>query len=239
MAKKPLSIVSLELGDSATTRLAFWRQTLTMLTTGSFSGIAESDRLGKELRAAAAVAVMAELERLLRELLIATCDEINRAAVMVCDLRPELRALATQNQFQSIMQSTKGDEHWNGRAVVTTLESNTDIARLPTRAGSSPQPPLDGRTITPSHVQRLWQALGLAETPIPSPDLDVSLKALAVLRNDVAHANAPLDEVFHPDVPGKSAKDLESHLRNVERLIDHICLAFAEYGASAAYRRQQ
>lgn len=237
MSKKPLSVVAIELGDAATGRLASWRQTLTMLGTNGLGSITETDALGRELRGAAAVAAMAELERLLRELLVATSDEINRASVMVSDLQPRLRALATQAHFQRIVQSSRSDEHWEGRAFVTTLEASTEIARFPPRASPAPQPPLDGRTINSGHVQRLWMTLGLPDNPIPNADTGASLNALSVLRNDVAHCNTPLEEVFHPDVAGKSAADIERHLRNTERLIDHICLVFADYGASRSYRK--
>ncbi|WP_396653357.1 MAE_28990/MAE_18760 family HEPN-like nuclease [Microbacterium esteraromaticum] len=236
MIRKPLSITSVQLGDAAASRISAWRQNLTALASDGIAGVSESDFLGCELRAAATVAALAELERMLRELLVATADEVNSASVKVRDLVPALRGLASQAQFQAIAESSKSDQHWEGRQLVTRLELSEEIARLPVRSSSTPQPPLDGRTIRAAHLQRLWTVLGLPEQAIPRAPLEVSLNALSTLRNDIAHGNAPIGELFHPDVPGKSARQIEAHLENLERLIDHVALAFHEYGKSRLYR---
>lgn len=239
MGVKPLSVVAFELGDLAAQRIASWRQSMMLLAGDGMHGIRENDPLGQELRGAAVVAAMAELERLLRELLIVTSQEINQASVAVRDLKPALRALATQSHFQSIMQSPNGDGHWQSRAFVTTLEYSTEIAQLPKRSSVTPQPPLDGRTIRPSHIQRIWTTLGLEGVAIPKPEIHVSLTALATMRNDVAHGNAPIGEVFHPDIPGKSPAEIQRHLQNIEHLIDHVCLTFHYYGLASSYRNVQ
>lgn len=236
MSKKPLSIISIQLGDAAASRISAWRKSLLALASNGITGVAEADFLGCELRAAATVATLAELERLLRELLIATAEEVNSASVRVRDLIPALRGLASQAQFQVIAESSKSDQHWEGRQLVTRLEFSEEIARLPLRSSSAPQPPLDGRTIRAAHLQRLWAVLGLPEEAIPRAPFEASLNALSTLRNDIAHGNAPIGELFHPDVPGKSARQIEAHLENIERLIDHVALAFHEYGKSRLYR---
>lgn len=233
---KPLSIRIIELGDESTTRLEEWRQILLQLSTSSLPGIVEDGPLGRELRGAAAVATLAELERLLRESLVELSHEIGRAGVQIRDLVPGLRALVANPHFQAIMSSSRGDPHWDNRALVTRLETNSEIAVLPSRLSGSPQPPLDGKTIRTAHIERIWLVLELEGDAIPTATMGVSLNAMSTLRNDVAHGNAPLSEIFHPQNFGKSAADLAEHIRQSVRLIDHVCLSVSSYASGRKYR---
>lgn len=233
---KPLSLRIIELGDEATTRVDSWRQNLLQLASGALAGMTETEFLGRELRGAAVVATLAEVERLTRESLVLLSQEIDQASVMVRDLVPGLRGLAAHSQFQSLAQSVKGDPHWESRAAVTTLDVSTEIARFPARTSSSPQPPLDGKTIRTAQMQRIWVVLGMEGDAMPSADAGASLNALASIRNDVAHGNAPISEIFHEQTKGRSATDLAEHLRHTVKILDHYCLHLASYGASRGYQ---
>ncbi len=61
------------------------------------------------------------------------------------------------------------------------------------------------------------------------------MNALAEIRNDVAHGNAPLGEIFHPDNEGKSAKEIIVHLENIKYLLDHLCLTFSDFLSGRRY----
>lgn len=233
---KPFSINIIELGDDATSRLEFWRQTLLRLSSNALSGITEVDPLGQELRGAAAVATMAEIERLLREALVELSLDINRAGVPISALSPGLRALASDAQFQAMSMSPRGEKHWDNRAVVTRLETNMQIAKFPTRFTSGPQPPLDGKTIRANHFQRIWAVLDLDEAAIPAADMETSLNAMSTMRNDVAHGNDPLSEIFHEQVLGKSAADIAQHILQLIRLVDHFCLSLSSYASERKYK---
>lgn len=233
---KPFSIRIIELGDDATNRLNFWRQTLLRLSSDAMPGFTEVDPLGQELRGAAVVAAMAEIERLLREALVELSLDINHAGVPISALRPGLRALASDSHFQAMSMSPKGDKHWDNRAIVTRMETNTQIAKFPTRSASSPQPPLDGKTIRSIHFQRIWTVLDLDEAAIPAVDMDTALSAMSSMRNDVAHGNDPLFEIFHEQALGKSAADIAQHILHLIRLVDHFCLSLSSYAYGRKYR---
>ena len=234
---KPLSLRVIELGDEATARLEIWRQNLLRLSAGGLHGVVETDPLGQELRGAAAVAALAEMERLLREFLVELSLELDRAAVPIRELTPGLRSLTAHAAFQSMTVSSKGETHWENRALVTQLDQSTQIAQFPSRSGSrGPQPPLDGKTIRAGHFERIWALLDLAGDAVPLAAMGSSLNALSTLRNEVAHANDALSEVFHEQTLGKSAADLAEHLRQCVLLVDHFCLATSAYAAARGYQ---
>lgn len=233
---KPFSIIIIELGDDATNRLEFWRHTLLKLSSNALPGITGDNLLGQELRGAAAVAILAEVERLLREALIELSTDINAAGVPISGLRPGLRSLALESHFQTLTSSSKGDKHWDNRAVVTQLETNMMIAKFPARTISSPQPPLDGKTIRSAHFRRIWAVLDLEGEAIPEIEMETSLNAMSTVRNDVAHGNIPISEIFHEQIPGKSAADIAEHIQNLIRLVDHFCLSLSSYTADRKYK---
>lgn len=236
MSNEPLSQRAVTLGDAASRRIAEWCLTLAKLSQGSIAGASEDTYLGRELRAAAVVATMAEVERLLRELLISVAKDISRTPIPIKDLTGSLRPLAANSIFQSIITSPKGENHWNHRSLVTNLADSTEIASLPDRSARSPQPPLDGRTIRESHFERVWNLLSLPGEPFPSAQASTSLNALSVLRNDIAHGNEPIEEIFHIQVAEKSSRKLLRHLQEIEKLVDHTSLNFSEYGRLRLYK---
>lgn len=70
----------------------------------------------------------------------------------------------------------------------------------------------------------LWNILGITGDAFPSQNSEAALSRLAVIRNDVAHANDPITEIFHRQSPGKSASD-------VANLIDDLALALLHWGS--------
>lgn len=233
---KPFSIIIIELGDDATKRLEFWRHTLLKISSDAISGVSEGDTFGQELRGAAAVAALAEMERLLREALVELSIDINSASVPIRDLSPGLRPLAAESYFQALNTNSKGDKHWDNRALVTQLEKNITIAKFPSRTISSPQPPLDGKTIRSAHFRRIWDVLGLEGEAIPKGEMETSLNALSTIRNDVAHGNIPISEIFHRQVTGKTADAMAHHIQNLILLVDHFCLSLSSYAVERRYK---
>ncbi len=185
MTSSRASVQALERAEAAARRLDEWRTQLLKLASGSIPEIAERSFLGRELRAAATIAAMAEFEALLRDMLVAIGDEVNSAAVPVQDLVPPLRSLAANGRFDSMFTSTDHGKRWEQRLFLTQLEASGEIARMPGRTSRGPQPPLDGRTIQLRHLSLVWQVLGLPQA-IPSASVVASLKKLTQLRNDVA-----------------------------------------------------
>jgi hypothetical protein len=212
---------------------------LLRITDGSAPGIAEDDFLGKELRAAAVVATMAELERVVREILVGLTNEVAGAKVEVRNLVPGLRVLAAHSKFQSLMSTSDSDSHWTGRLAVSRLDLETEIARLPPRASNGPQPPLDGRTIRPSHLRRVWSLLEIRGDALPSASADASIAKLASIRNDVAHANAPIDELFHRDDTSRSAKSVARYIEDATLVLLHIGSEVSDYASGRHYRIDQ
>lgn len=233
---KPFSIIIIELGDDATHRLTSWRQTLLKMASKALPGMSAYEPLEQEMRGAATVATMAEVERLLRESLVELSLDINRAGVPISALTPGLRALASDAHFNAISMSAKGEQHWDNRAIVTRLETNTQIASFPRRTASGPQPPLDGKTIRAVHFKRIWAVLDLEGLAVPSAEMEASLNAMSTMRNDVAHGNAPLSEIFHEQVHGKSSEDIAQHILHIVRLIDHFCLSLSDYVTDRKFR---
>lgn len=235
---KPFSIIIIELGDDATNRLDFWRGTLLRLSSDALPGISETSHLGQEIRGAAAVATMAEVERLLRKSLIEISAELNQAGVPNNDLTPGLRALALHSEFQSMSSSPSiGESHWAKRRAMTRVEDNTQIAKFPGPTTSSPQPPLDGKTITANHFRLIWETFDVGGDAVPKAAMEVSLAALVRMRNDVAHANDQIQEIFHEQVTGKSAADIAGHIVNIRSLLDHFCLSLSSYTSEKRYRK--
>lgn len=222
------------MAEDTAQRLDKWRSSLLLLAAGSIPDIDEQSFLGCELRGAAIVATMAEVERLLREFMIGLAADVNSSKTEIRRLVPSLRSLVGHPNFESIATSKQSDTIWNQRAVVTTYETSGTFAVLPGRASKGGQPPLDGKTITDSHILRIWGVLGLVSNPFPRPECATSLRRLASLRNDIAHGNQPIDEVLKS--PGASARELEHQIDNVELLILNLATELSAYSTSKAYR---
>lgn len=170
---------------------------------------------------------MAEVEHVVREYVERLVDTVNGASVMIKDLQPGLRALAVHGEFQSIMSSPAADADWSKRRLVTNLEVASTIADLPRRPRRGPQPPLDGRTIAPPLLLRLWEMLDLPGSPFPKADCSTSLLRLSSLRNDIAHRNDDPADVLSQ--PGASAREVAGHIDNVELLLFHLAMTWDHY----------
>lgn len=231
---KPISLGVIDLAEESARRLDQWKSTLLLLDADAVVGISKTDFLGIELRAAAVVATMAEVERLLREFLIGLGAEVNSSRTEIRHIVAPLRALVAHSSFESISNTKQAEVAWSQRQLVTSLEGSTAYALLPTRVSKGAQPPLDGKTITDAHVLRLWAVLGIPGSPFPVPECATSLKRLASLRNDIAHANQPVDEVLLN--PGTSGRDLERHIDHVQLLVLNMASELSDYVKRRKYR---
>lgn len=223
--------------EAAAERIEEWRSHLLKLAADSIPDISELSFLGRELRAAATVAAMAELEALLREMLVSIGVEVNANCVQIKDLVPSLRSLVAHSDFISIANSSSHDRVWEHRLALTCLEGSTDIAKLPQRAIKSPQPPLDGRTIQPRHIYLVWRVLGIGEEAVPKASVVNALKKLTLIRNDVAHRNVDISQIFSE--AGRSALDIAGYLDELVWLVLHIGDEWAEYVSVKAYLVRQ
>jgi len=226
--------VAFKRADDAARRIDEWRSNLLKLAAGSFPEIEETSFLGRELRGAATVATMAELEALLRDMLISIGAHVTSARVAYRDLRPSLRSLAVHSEFESLVATRDSEKVWERRQLVTRLDDSDALAILPPRALRSPQPPLDGRTIQSRHISLVWNVLGI-QNAIPSASTVASLKKLTQLRNDVAHRNIEVHEIFSE--PGRSARNIADYLDDATLLALHIGVEWSAYITNRRYLR--
>lgn len=223
---------ALERAELAAERIDEWRSHLLKLSSNSIPDVAEKSFLGRELRGAATVAAMAELEALLREMLISIGTHVNAEGVPIARLVPSLRSLASNSKFESLLNGGDHDKAWEHRLDITALEDSTVIARLPIRTHRSPQPPLDGRTIQPRHITLVWKVLGLPN-PVPAASVVASLKKLTQIRNDVAHRNIEIGQVFSE--AGRTAADIAKYLDDLVLLVLHIGSEWSGFLATQSY----
>lgn len=230
---KALSLLVVDLGEEAGRRLDRWRAELIRLD-ASAPVMHESSFLGIELRGAAVVATLAQVERLLREFLVGLAAEVEASRTEVRRLVPSLRALVGHSKFESLSSSSRGDVVWGQRVHVTAYDADTAYASLPPRMGKGPQPPLDGKTITDAHILRMWSVLSVRVDPFPKASCATSLRRLASLRNDIAHGNFPINEVMRS--PGASAADLAMQIDDIILLILHVATELSTYVKEKHYR---
>lgn len=216
----------LDRAEDAAQRIEEWRSNLLKLGTGTFQEIEEVSFLGREMRAAAVVATMAELEAILREMLVSIGAHVSSLGLKYRDLAPSLRSLAAHSDFEGLRSTRDSKKNWEARQLVTRLEDSEELVTLPKAASNSPQPPLDGRTIQSRHISLVWSVLGI-ENPIPSASTVASLKKLTQLRNDVAHRNLEISDVFSS--PGRTAQSIAGYLDDVTLLVLHIGVEWDSY----------
>lgn len=188
--------------------------------------------LTQEARAACIVGILAELEALTRTFLCAINDEINESKVSVGDLKQCLRGLASHVHFESLRDSNDSTNTWNRRAAVTSLENSSEIAVLPIPI-RGPQPPLDGKTLTPAHFYRIWQVYGVEGDPMPDLAAGQTLQKLSGLRNDVAHGNLPFSEIFR--TAGTTAPAIEGYVTQMSLFVIHLASAWSAYASGRGY----
>lgn len=222
----------LDRAEASARRLDEWRTQLHKLSAGSVPEIAEVSFLGRELRAAATVAAMAELEAILRDMLVDIGLVISSRGIEVRRLLPCLRSLAAHSTFVSMSSTADAEKHWTQRLLVTSLEFSSAHAAMPTRVVKGPQPPLDGRTIQPHHLFTVWRVLGLTD-PIPSASVVASLKKLTQIRNDVAHRNVDIAQVFSE--AGRTSVEIATYIDDVTLLILNVGSEWSSYIANESF----
>lgn len=223
---------ALDRAESAARRIDEWKTQLVKLGTKSLAGIDETDFLGRELRAAAVVAAMAELESLLRAMLIAIGAHINDSGTAISSLVPSLRPLAANDSFERLLSVSKKNKSWESRLSVTQLDVSNDSTRFPGPTSNGPQPPLDGSTIQPHHLALIWNVLGVSSIT-HSARVIASLKKCTQMRNDVAHRNVSIHEAFQ--APGVTAMDVANYLSDLSILAQDIGLTWDSYITTCAY----
>lgn len=223
---------ALDRAESSAKRLDEWRTLLLKLGSDSITDISETSFLGRELRAAACIAAMAELEGLLREMLVSIGEHVSSAHVPVSQLTPSLRSLAAHTVFESLSNLGDNRKVWAHRLTLTSLEGSSQIAQLPKRVHRGAQPPLDGRTIQSPHISLIWSVLGIQKS-VPAASVVASLKKLTQIRNDVAHRNVDIVQVFSE--AGRTANDIEHYLDDITLLIVDIGNEWSSYIAERSY----
>jgi hypothetical protein len=193
----------------------------------------QKDFVSRELGAGAVVGTMAELEALTTSAIQLTHEDLNSHGLVLRDLTPSIRQLAVHDTFESLRSLNDHSKLWEKRLYATTLESCAQSVALPVVIRSGPQPPLDGRTLTPKHFYRLWQIYNLPATPFPVLAWEGSLQKLALLRNDVAHGNLPIDEIFSQ--PGRSLASIQGYMNDIGLFAINFTDAWEQYLTSHGY----
>lgn len=74
---------------------------------------------------------------------------------------------------------------------------------------------------------------------MPSASVDASITKLASIRNDVAHANSPIDEIFHREDGSRSTASIAKHVEDATLLLLHIGSEVSDYARMRKYRAPQ
>jgi hypothetical protein len=188
--------------------------------------------LSQEARAACIVGVLAELEALTGVFLKGISREITAGRHAVSALRPCLRGLAGHTHFESLRDTADSENIWARRALLTTLDMSSDTAAMPIPT-RGPQPPLDGRTLTPAHFRRIWDVFGIDGDPLPDLASGQTLQKLSGLRNDIAHGNLPFAEIFR--TAGTTAPSVERYVTQMSLTVIHLASAWSMYANTRAY----
>lgn len=182
--------------------------------------------LSKEIRASACVAASGELERYFREVLRFLYQSLVDESVSLKDVQPGLRVIGSTDYFQKIIDQDLGIKNWELRHKIVSLHEVQD--RFVYKPSSKkPIQPLDGKTLKKEHISTIIQALNLNFQP--SAKQLSSITAISSIRNDVAHVNSPIDEVFHLDNLEKSIDSVVEHLDNIIEFIIELSYDINEY----------
>lgn len=203
------------------------------------SGAIQWQHAKREARGSAIVCAMAELEALVGGVLGHVNEQINLSGTTVGLLRPSLRPLAAHRELTSLAALSDAEKVWRQRQVVTCLDISDDLALLPIvvgNVGREPQPPLDGRTLKPHHLQRVAAVYGIAIEAIIHTHETLSLKKLSDARNDIAHGNMPFHAVFAR--AGFLPDDIRSDLDAFDEIGYRLVLEFDKYLTAKAYVAQ-
>lgn len=190
--------------------------------------------LSLEARGSAVVGCCAELEALTRVTLQRSHEEINALQLEHRQAESCLRQLAAHSAFESLRSLQDHSKLWERRAFTTTLDSSIERVKLPI-VHKSAQLPLDGRTLHPEHFYRMWGIYGLGDAPFPQVTWATSLQKLALMRNDIAHGNIPIAEVFKQ--AGSSEGDVERYVDDVGYFAMHFTAQWATFMQDEKYLR--
>lgn len=190
----------------------------------------------REARGSAIVCSMAELEALVVGVLCHVNGSINESETAVALLRPSLRPLAAHRELTSLAALSDAEKVWRQREIVTCLDSNTKPAVLPVQIGHvarEPQPPLDGRTLKPHHLQRICLVSGVVVGSVIHTHQTLSLKKLSDARNDIAHGSMPFHTVFSR--AGFRTDDIRADLDSFDEIGFRLVGSFDRYLAEESY----
>lgn len=191
-----------------------------------------SEFLSIEIRGAACVAASGELERYFREVLKFLYKEIKDNSLLHKDLQPGLRVVGCSSNFQLLSSQKLGIKNWSNRYDLISsnaLSHAFDYAP----SSSSPVQPLDGKTIKKEHISIINQALNL-DYHVPGKYMN-SITAISSIRNDVAHVNYPIEEVFHEANMEKSIDVIIGHLDNIIEFILEVSYEINDYYYNKKY----
>lgn len=213
-------------GDLCLSRFDHLKTFLLHATNFSFYTRGRFHFMSLEVRANCIVAIMAELEALTRVFVNTANQQINEGKHPILDLKACLRPLAGHSSFESLVSLRKAGKVWETRARVTNFEVNNDTACLPVLP-KSPVPPLDGRTLTFDHFKRIWQVYSISGEPDPTFTWVSTLNQLAEQRNDIAHANSPIEAVLK--TKGGDPKAIEDAISKMSGFVIHLLDKWGTY----------
>lgn len=180
----------------------------------------------RDARGLAIVCSAAELESLTKFLIQQTHRNLNSTIIVTREMRPSIRQVAAHSTFESLRHLQDHSKLWEKRAYATTLDSCLDSVSLPIET-KGPQPPLDGKTLRPEHFNRIWEIYGLPGVSFPHSPWALSLQKISSIRNDIAHANLPFDEIFKQ--PGVSISDIELYIDHLGEFAIHLTSSLIDY----------
>lgn len=189
----------------------------------------------REARGSAIVCSMAELEALVVGVLCYANEEINASGTLLSGLRPSLRPLAAHRELNSLGSLNDARKVWPKRETVTCLNESQKPCDLPVhgRGSREPQPPLDGRTLKPHHLQRIATVYGMETRELIHTAEALSLKKLSDARNDIAHGNMPFHDVFSR--AGFRSIEIRTDLDAFDEIGHRVVSAFDTYLSSSNY----
>jgi hypothetical protein len=218
--------------DRLSKRAQGLKRLIISVQTVALSPVASGVLLLQEARAAAIVGIVAELESLTRTILSEIHDHINQAAVPLNSIAACLRQLAVHDEFESLRTLQDATKVWEKRAFATSLDRQSTGTVLP-MPRKGPLPPMDGRTPNPGLYSRIWAVYGLHRDVFPVASWSASIQKLSGLRNDIAHGNLPVHQVFQQ--PGVQVPDIERYIDDVQAFSDHFVATVTDYIASKLY----
>ncbi|HEY5856136.1 MAG TPA: hypothetical protein VIW24_19395 [Aldersonia sp.] len=227
----PISERAYELGDQLLRRIDRLKSLL-LQTTSTTADEAVGLAMSQEIRAACIIYSIAELEGLTRNLLQLANAEVNNRRHRAAELRPCMRSLIGHSRFESLRETRDAEKVWAHRDAVTNYDNAKEVAILPV-VPNAPQPPLDGRTLTPSHFDRIWVVYGIRTPWYPTVSCRMTLSKLSGLRNDLAHANIPFGEVFSQ--PGVTPPDVERYINEISEIAICLVSGFADHIDNRSY----